>query len=319
VVAAILWRGLRRGAPTLFTAANPAMPAGGVVGESKAEILSGLKDAGVVPEWRAVGEGASPEEALRVVRELRASEGVGFPLVLKPDAGERGRGVAIVQDDEDVRRYFEESRPATLVQRFAPGREFGVFYYRFPKTERGSILSITEKVVPTVEGDGQRSVEELILDDSRAVALASVYLREVGDPKRVPAAGEEVPLATVGAHSRGTLFFDASHLATEALEVEIDRIARCYQGFDIGRFDLRVVDAETLMAGGPLAVIELNGVTSEATHLYDPRYGILDIWRILGRQWRLTLDIAEQRHDGGASLTSIRELWRLWRTHGQRP
>jgi len=48
VVAYIAYLGIRFRSWTLFTAANPAIPASGFVGESKSEILQHLKDA---HEW----------------------------------------------------------------------------------------------------------------------------------------------------------------------------------------------------------------------------------------------------------------------------
>src|SRR5215469_7715492 len=44
VIAYIAYLGLRFRSLTLFTAANPAMPAGGFVGESKHEVLGHLKN-----------------------------------------------------------------------------------------------------------------------------------------------------------------------------------------------------------------------------------------------------------------------------------
>ena len=46
VVGYVMWLALRHRSLTLFTAANPAMPAGGFVGESKFEILRGLAPSG---------------------------------------------------------------------------------------------------------------------------------------------------------------------------------------------------------------------------------------------------------------------------------
>src|ERR1051325_5693035 len=48
VVAYIFYLGAKHRSMTLFTAANPAIPAGGFVGESKHEILQNLKQAA---EW----------------------------------------------------------------------------------------------------------------------------------------------------------------------------------------------------------------------------------------------------------------------------
>ena len=58
-------------------------------------------------------------------------------------------------------------------------------------------------------------------------------------------------------------------------------------------------------------VIELNGVTSEATHIYDPRIGLLEAYRALFEQWRLAFEIGAENVRRGAETTSIRELVRL--------
>ena len=47
----------------------------------------------------------------------------------------------------------------------------------------------------------------------------------------------------------------------------IDEVAATYDGFFFGRFDLRVGSVEALARGDGFKVIELNGVTSEATHI----------------------------------------------------
>ena len=65
------------------------------------------------------------------------------------------------------------------------------------------------------------------------------------------------------------------------------------------RVDIRVPTVEDFRAGENLQVIELNGVTSEATHIYDPNYSVLQAYRTLFRQWRILFEIsAEQRAAG---------------------
>ena len=75
--------------------------------------------------------------------------GLTYPIVLKPDVGERGTGVAIARKDDDVAAYFRTSVGDTIVQRYVAGLEFGIFYYRYPHESRGCILSITEKHFPS--------------------------------------------------------------------------------------------------------------------------------------------------------------------------
>ena len=86
----------------------------------------------------------------------------------------------------------------------------------------------------------------------------------------MPAAGEAVRLARAGNHCQGTEFRDGRHLHTPALEAAVDAIARRIDGFYFGRFDVRYASPEALARGEGFAIVELNGVTSEATHVYDP-------------------------------------------------
>ncbi|NIM61209.1 MAG: carboxylate--amine ligase, partial [Acidobacteria bacterium] len=79
--------------------------------------------------------------------------------------------------------------------------------------------------------------------------------------------------------------------ATEALERRIDDVSSGFDGFFFGRYDLRVQDLDAFAGGRGFKIVELNGVTSEATHIYDPRHSLLDAWRTLFRQWRLAFEI----------------------------
>ena len=56
-------------------------------------------------------------------------------------------------------------------------------------------------------------------------------------------------------------------------------------------------------AGGEFTIIELNGVTSEATHVYDPAVGLLDAYRALFAQWSLAFEIGAANARAGAPVT----------------
>ena len=100
-----------------------------------------------------------------------------------------------------------------ILQEYVPGVEFGVFYYRYPGEPRGRILSVTHKQFPIVVGDGVSTLEKLILVDSRAVAIAPVYLARHPDAgTRVPDFGELVQLVNIGSHCRGAVFVDGSRV-----------------------------------------------------------------------------------------------------------
>lgn len=313
VVVYIGWLMLKHRSLTLFTAANPAIPGSGFIGESKAEILRGLAHAQEhIPRWQLLAASLSADARIAAARAFVAC----FPVVLKPDAGQRGSGVAVVHSDEELVSYLRQTEVDTLIQEYAPGQEFGVFYYRYPDEAKGRIFAITEKRFPAVVGDGKHTLEHLILHDDRAVCMARFLLEKHADRLwQVPSAGERVALVELGTHCRGAVFLDGAWLWTEALENEIDRICQGYTGFYFGRFDIRAADIAAFQRGAQFQIIELNGVTSEATSLYDPKHSLWTAYRILFAQWRIAFAIGAQNRRRGIQPTPVQTLLRWLLTY----
>jgi hypothetical protein len=234
--------------------------------------------------------------------------------------------VWIVRDEAELWRRLDELAVDSLLQEYVPGVEFGLFYARRPDEPRGRLISITEKVRPVLVGDGRRRLEELILDDERAVCLARTYCELNAERlDHVPAAGEEVVIAELGTHCRGSIFLDGERVHTPALAEAVDRLSRSFEGFFFGRYDVRAESAQAL-AAGRFRVVELNGLTSESTHIYDPRHSLLGAWRTLFRQWRLAFEIGRANRQRGAATARPGELLQRWlgyrklqRGHGGQP
>lgn len=312
VVLYILWLGIRHRSLTLPTAVNPGIGHGsGLIGESKAEILRGLADAvDAVARWTVV-DSARCDDPVASVRAFMSREGIAFPIVLKPDVGERGSGVVIVRDERALEAAFRADTAKLIAQEYVPGVEFGVFYFRRPSQSRGEILAITDKRVAAVIGDGRQTLEELILNDERAVCMAEYFIgAHVDHLEEVPASGERVALSELGTHCRGSLFLDGTHLVTPALEDAIERVSQSFRGFNFGRYDIRA-ESEAAFQRGEFKVIELNGLTSEATNIYDPRHSVWHGWRMLCRQWRIAFEIADEHRGRGVRPHSLRETWRI--------
>lgn len=311
VVLYIVWLGLRHRGMFLFTAVNPGMAAGGgLVGESKSGILRALAGAGDrVAEWAEVPAGAGPERAA-VVAAFRQRMGGGWPVVLKPDVGERGSGVVIARSEAEIEAKLAEDAGALIVQRYVPGVEFGVFYIRRPSEACGRIFALTDKRTVAVKGDGRSTLETLILADARAVCMAEFFLNYYGERGRlgeVPGAGEKVVLAELGTHCRGALFLDGGQLVTPELTAAVEAVSRTHAGFYFGRYDVRAESAAMLQRG-KFIVIELNGVSSEATSIYDPKYTLLHGWRTLCAQWKEAYEIAAENRAGGARVLTAGEV-----------
>ncbi len=308
VVAKVLALGLRHRSPTLFTAANPGIPLGGFVGESKSAILDCLPRESVARYRRM--SGATAQARLDSVRSFAREEGLGLPLVLKPDAGERGKGVTVVRTWDEAAARTREMEGPHLVQEYVAGPELGVFWLCLPGEETGRIFSVTEKRLPEVVGDGVSTVERLILADPRAVAMASTYLDNLADRlDEVPEPGERLRLTDLGTHCRGAVFVDGRRLVTPALERAVEAVSRSFEGFWFGRYDLRSDSVESF-AAGRFRILELNGVTSEATHIYDPTHSVVDAWRVLFRQWELAFEIGSRNRRRGVEPATVASVLR---------
>ncbi len=309
VVVYLLWLALKHRNLTIFTAANPAMPASGFVGESKSEILHGLREANeFIARFMLIRAESSLATKLAQAEQFFAEQQLTFPIIFKPDAGQRGSGVRVLRSSDELHAALNEMTSDHVLQEYIAGREFGVFYFRFPGATHGRIFSITDKRFPAVTGDGIATLEQLVCHDERAVCLATTYSeRHRARWGEIIPTGESVTLAELGSHCRGAIFLDGMRYLTPALAEAIERISQSYDGFYFGRYDLRTASVEAFQRG-EFKVIELNGVTAEATHIYDPRYRVWQAYCVLFEQWRTAFAIGAANQQRGARVYGWREL-----------
>ena len=320
LVPVLVWLAVRYRSFTVWTLADPGLPDGGVVGESKAAILAELEGEPAEPASAAGGDERGPDatgDARPTIlsgvlvtdaadaRRVMAARGWSLPLILKPDAAQRGVGVRLIRRDAELDRFFVDptgptpapsaSPTAALLQRYHPGPfEAGVFYVRHPCEETGRIFSVTDKHFPVILGDGRHTLEQLIWRHPRYLMQAHVFMQRHEERLgRVLADGETLRLAEAGNHCQGTRFTDGSHLITPQLTTAIDALARRLDRFYFGRFDIRYADAEAFKRGEGFAVIEVNGVTSESTNVYDPGFTFRQAYGTLAEQWKLCFAIGE--------------------------
>ncbi len=306
----VLRLGIKHRSLTLFTAANPGIPDGGFIGESKSRILYRLQDQGeFVARFEVIPADMAKSAKIERAEGFMHRIGGGFPVVLKPDAGQRGTGVAVIRNRPQLDHYFGHAEGAAIIQEYVDGYEYGVFYYRYPDENEGTIFSITDKRLLTLTGDGRSTLEQLILRDERAMCMAPYHFRRHHDRLMdVPRFGERVALVEVGTHCRGALFLDGSAVRSPALASVIDRISKRFEGFYFGRYDIRTPSLEDFRQGRNFKIVELNGVTSEATHIYQPGNSIWNAYRTLMRQWRIAFEIGAANRSRGVQPSSARRL-----------
>ncbi len=321
-----VWLSVRFRGVLLPTAANPRIPTGGLIGESKSEILDLVapEDHRWLAPYVAVEMLGNARDRLDRAHRALARAGLAYPLVAKPDVGQRGAGVRPVRSDADLETYvgaFPEGERLVL-QRLAghdpeagsapvgpfPGgvAEAGVLYWRRPDVDRGEIFSITLKRFPAVRGDGRRTLRRLIEDDPRARRIRDVYCRRHAEHlDRVLPEGEEFALVFSGNHCQGAVFLDGTPLATPALLARIDGIARRMPEFHFGRFDVRFDDFEAFLRGEDLQIVEINGAGAEATHIWDAKVHLTGAYSTLFRQFRMLFWLGAENRRRGFRPTPI--------------
>lgn len=280
---------------TLFTLANPRITEGGFIKESKKEILDKIRAKETVAKYEFIQGIDSEDLKRRKVVSFMSENQLDYPIVIKPDVGERGKGVHILKKEAELENFIPELNTDHIMQEFISGEEYGVFYYRYPNEKEGRIFSITKKVYLYLTGDGKHTLEELILKDPRAVCMAELHFdRHVDDLYEIPEEGKLIKLVELGTHARGAIFYDGSNLITPELTKEIDRISQSFEGFYFGRYDVKVSSEEHLKRGEGIKVIEVNGVTSESTNIYDPKHSFFFGIRTLMKQWKIAYEIGNQ-------------------------
>ncbi|BDD00400.1 D-alanine--D-alanine ligase [Persicobacter psychrovividus] len=292
---------IKSGSPFYFSASNPAIKNGGLMSESKSDILAKIPEAYRPLTVLFQAGPTALEEVLNYLRE----HAIQYPFILKPDYGERGKGVQKIEDEQALTAYCLEARLPFIMQPYIDyPLELGVFYARFPASPKGTISSVVIKEMLKIKGDGKRSVRTLMESDPRAfLQLARFETEAPYLLEKVPTQGQLIELESIGNHCRGTKFINGNHLINKQLEVVFDTIALQIDGFYYGRFDLRCASLEDLYAGQHIQIMELNGAKAEPAHIYHPGYSLKQAYTDLFDHWRVMAEISRENHRRGVPYT----------------
>lgn len=306
-----LYQVFRTGSLTFPTSVNPAIYGGGFYGEKKTEILKFLP-AEYLPVTVFVKKNSTFQDILCLISE----NGLTFPVIAKPNVGERGTNVEKVSSEQQLRRYAERIQADFLVQEFISHPvELAVLYSRLPSCSQGMVSSITMKEFLTVVGDGVSTVEQLILGEQRAAFQLTALRQRMGNAlQAVLPLGESRVLEPIGNHCRGTKFLNANQLITKEINAAFDKISEPFQNFFYGRFDLKVPSTEDFQKGENIIILELNGISSDPGHIYDPDYKLLRAYKDLRWHWKRLADIHLENKKLGYLPLGNRAVWHIIKT-----
>lgn len=278
-----------------YLAANPAIKYSGNGTESKFETIK-LIPQKYKPKTILISENNNFNDSISSIEKAN----IEFPLIAKPDIGFRGYLVKKIDSKNELEIYLKNNNIDIIIQEFIDYKnECGIFYHRIPDKKEGKITSITLKKFLTVTGNGTSNLSELILADKRAYLYYDL-LQNIHKEKMysTPNKGEIVKLTVIGNHSKGTQFINGNHLINRDLEKMMDKLSKQIDNWYYGRLDIKYNTFEELIAGENFKILEINGIISEPTHIYDPTnatyFGAI---KSIRKHWEIIYTISKKNHE----------------------
>lgn len=229
----------------------------------------------------------------------------GYPLILKSNVGSVGKGIVKINSNADIKKHTPRLLGGYIVQKFTPYPfECGVFYIR--QHGKPCITGINVKHFPSVVGNGKDTLLTLAQRHHRYTSHWNSFLQDI-DTSEVLEEGREKRLSFIGSHTLGCKFTDDEHLLSSELEAEIFNLFESQKGFNFGRVDVKAADQEALKRG-EFVVIEVNGVASLPTHMFDPKYSVLQAYKIFFEHARHLVSIASEHKQKKMHLMSYAQV-----------
>ncbi|MEO1259969.1 MAG: hypothetical protein AAFZ15_14340 [Bacteroidota bacterium] len=299
-----LWFAIRARKLFFFSAVNPVIETGGMWGESKYNILKRIP-ANHLPKTIFVKKGSKLKWIKNRIKELN----LNYPVIAKPDIGERGTLVSKIKNEEELMGYFEANKIDFLIQEFISlPVELAVMHHRFPDQKNGQVTSICIKETLKVTGDGKSTVLELMEKDTRASFQVERFKKEFSELlKKVPRPQQTIELEPIGNHCRGTMFLNGNKYIDEKLNAVFNRVAGQMDNIYYGRFDMKCQSIEDLKNGKGFMVMEYNGIGAEPAHIYDPSYPFFKKYKDIYSHWKIIFQIYNVQKKRGVKAMSIQE------------
>ncbi len=293
-----------------FAAANPALENGGLYNYSKLTAQNHFPQANL-PLTCLI----HPEEDIVLICQKINDQNIQFPFIIKPDMGERGKGVKLIRSQKELEIYLhDQPKEEHLIQEFIEtSQEYGVFFFKNPVTGEFSIPSLTRKISLQVIGDGISSISYLIQKHPRASRYQNLF--QLANPDSIPYPNEIVKLSPMGNHCKGAVFLDYSKYISFEMTAAFEQIFESVKGINYGRLDVKVDELKDLSDPERIVILEVNGANAEPIHMYSPEKNYQEGLRTISSYFQTMGMMAKHNLVGQRSEFKERDTLRSLRTY----
>ena len=283
-----------------FSRVNPAIETGGFFSEEKWPIYQMFQPS-LIPSGVLIQDGFAVDKMLALFQRSKLT----FPVLVKPNIGERGMGIKKIGTLHDLNQYHSAAAYDFIIQEFIDlPCEMSVLAYRIPNTSDIAVTSVCLKEKLTLVGDGNSTLDQLAIKHYRS-RVQWPRLRDHFDSRIVLNKDEKLLLEPIGNHSRGTTFLDGNELINEPFRSTIEKLFNSIKAdVQYGRFDIIYESIVSFNNFKFFKVIEFNGVGSEPAHIYQPGFSLLRAYSVLWRHACILGDISLDQKSKGKRVMS---------------
>ena len=297
----IVYLAIRARSPFFFSAANPSIPTGGMVGENKSDISNWIPS-----NYRPKNALISSKMPLHEIEQIIKKAGLIFPMIIKPTVGARGLLVKKVASLVAIQTHLREYPTKFLLEEYINFPvEAAVLYWKNPETGKSGISSVTVKEFLHVIGNGYLTVKDLLMQNPRGVLQVPRLMVEKTELMlSIPKMNQKIVVEHIGNHCLGTKFLNYNHLITPEMVTAFDKIQAKLPDTYVFRLDLKVPSVSDLQNGQNVKIMEINGVGADPAHVFDPNFPLLGIYKAYFSLWKTIFEVAKAQHKLGVKYIS---------------
>lgn len=225
---------------------------------------------------------ARGQKVSNVIDLLRVADEIGYPVVVKPQFGSKGKGVFVnIKSKKELVKvydYLKDQFKDIIIEKFHEGDDFRVCIVN------NEVVAVSKRIPPFIIGDGLKNIEQLVEEINSAenrgrdhekpltkIDIDFLYLNEQGyHLTTILEKGQKVFLRRNANLSTGGIAVDYTDVISDENKEICVRAAKAI-GLDICGIDICTKDiTKSIKKNG--VILEVNSAPGLRMHVY-PSYG----------------------------------------------